>query len=374
MSQKTLRQVAVAVQAGIPVLVVGGPGTGKTSGIYALGKTLNRHTECVIASLREPADFGGLPVVTDHGVKLAAPSWAKRLSAAGNGILFIDEISTAPPAVQAALLRVCLREPDGTNIVGEEVISGLSVVAAMNPADEAAGGWELSAPLSNRFCQLTWGVNATEYVTGMMEGFPVPTFPVLPEGWEANIREARLLIASFIQHKQTSLYACPKDDASRGKPWPSPRSWTMAATLAAACKASGAGQEIELPLIAGCVGDGPALEFVNWRDALDLPDPEALLKNPDAFVVPDRGDKAYTVLASVASATVNDMSKPRFLAAWQIFKMAADAGKKDLAAASVRTLAKAASKQGYMGDAKVREAIVKYLVPFTDILKQAGLY
>lgn len=374
MSQKAIRAVAVAIQAGIPVLVEGGPGTGKTSAINALGKALNRPTECVIASLREPADFGGLPVVTDHGVRLAAPAWAKRLAAAGNGILFIDEISTAAPAVQAALLRVCLKEPDGTNVVGEEVITGLSVVAAMNPADQAAGGWELSPPLSNRFCHLPWNVNVGEYVNGMMEGFPMPQFPILPDNWQENIREARLLVASFIQHKQTALYNCPKDDASAGKPWPSPRSWTMAATLSAACKAARAGQEVELPLISGCVGDGAALEFVNWRDALDLPDPEVLLKNPEKFVVPDRGDKAYTILASVASATVNNMSKPRFTAAWQIFKIAADAGKKDLAAASVRSLAKAATNQGYMGDAKVRALILQYLAPFTDILKQAGLY
>jgi MoxR-like ATPases len=376
-SQKTLKAIAVAVQAGVPTVTWGGPGVGKTSGINALGKALNRPVETVIASLREPSDFGGLPILTESGVKLSPPAWAVRLSEAGNGILFVDEISTAAPAVQAALLRVCLseeREGEQVNMVGELAIKGLAIVAAANPPDQAAGGWEMSPPLSNRFCHLTWNLNVGEYVQGMFEGFPAPSFPILPANWNEGIRQARVEIASFIQHKQTLLYACPKNDSDAGKPWPSPRSWTMAATLSAAAKASNAGPEVELPLISGCVGEGPALEFINWRDSLDLPNPEELLANPDSFVVPDRGDKVYTILASVASAAVSDMTKARFLAAWQIFKMAADAGKKDLAAAAVRTLAKAATQQGYMADAKVRTQVVAYLVPFVEILKQAGLY
>lgn len=370
MSQKALRAIAVAVQANVPVLTTGGPGVGKTSGLVALGRQLNLHPEIVIASLREPADFAGLPVITDDGVILAAPSWAKRLVKATEGLLFIDEISTAPPAVQAALLRVIL-----DRVVGDLPLpEGIRVVAAMNPPDQAAGGWELSMPLANRFCHIPWSLNVAEWVEGMQQGFPDVTFPRLPDGWESSIREANLMVSSFIQHKQTLLYACPKNDSEGGKPWPSPRSWTMAARLSAACQASNAGQDIELPLIAGCIGDGAALEYLNWRNTLDLQNPEDLLRDPTMFVVPERGDKVYTVLASVASAAVNDMTKPRFVNAWAIFKMAADAGKKDMAASAVKTLAKVATQQGYMSDAKVREKILSALAPFVTILKQAGIY
>ena len=370
MSQKALRAIAVGIQANAPILTIGGPGIGKTSGIVSLAKQLDMPYEIVIASLREPADFAGLPVVDNGGVYLAPPSWAKRLHAAGRGLLFLDEISTAAPAVQAALLRVILDRVVGDLPLPKEVC----IVAAMNPADQAAGGWDLSPPLSNRFCHIPWGLNTGEWVDGMMQGFPEISFPKLPGDWQTKERESRLLVASFVQHKQTILYNCPENDSDAGKPWPSPRSWTMAAKLSAACKASNAGQEVELPLLSGCVGDGAALEYVNWRDTLDLPDPEMLLANPDKFVVPNRGDKAYTILASVASAAVNNMTKPRFLAAWVIFKRAADAGKKDLAAAAVRTLAHAATQHGYMSDAKVRTQILSDLQPFIAILKQAGLF
>ena len=37
-------------------------------------------------------------------------------------------------------------------------------------------------------------------------------------------------------------------------------------------------------LVRGSVGDGPGVEFLSWMTEMDLPDPEAVLANPDAFV------------------------------------------------------------------------------------------
>ena len=42
--------------------------------------------------------------VQDTGVELAAPAWAVRLAGVDDGYLFLDELTTAPPAVQAAVL------------------------------------------------------------------------------------------------------------------------------------------------------------------------------------------------------------------------------------------------------------------------------
>ena len=89
--------LALALQAGVPVLAWGPPGVGKTAVITALADSLSLPLEVVLASIREPADFSGLPVIRDDGVRMEAPSWARRLAEAGR-ILFLDEISTAPPA------------------------------------------------------------------------------------------------------------------------------------------------------------------------------------------------------------------------------------------------------------------------------------
>src|SRR4051794_938739 len=101
--------LGTAVAARVPVLLWGAPGTGKTSAIRAMAAAMGWACETVIAPIREPSDFAGLPIVVDGAVRFAAPTWARRLTEpSGPAVLFLDEISTAPPAVQAALLRVVL--------------------------------------------------------------------------------------------------------------------------------------------------------------------------------------------------------------------------------------------------------------------------
>jgi hypothetical protein len=144
--------LGVAVAARVPVLLWGAPGTGKTSAIRAMAEAMGLPCETVIASIREPSDFAGLPVVTGDVVRFAPPLWATRLAEAGTGVLFLDELSTAPPAVQAALLRVVLERTVGDLTLPDDV----AVVAAANPPEQAADGWDLSAPLANRLCHLSW--------------------------------------------------------------------------------------------------------------------------------------------------------------------------------------------------------------------------
>jgi MoxR-like ATPase len=154
--------------------------------------------ETVISSIREPSDFAGLPVVTrpadgaaGHAdgarVDFAPPRWATRLAGADRGVLFFDEVSTAPPAVQAALLRVVLERTVGDLTLPE----GVAVVAAANPPEQAADGWDLSAPLANRFCHLGWPVDARTVADGFAGGWPAPVPPELPTEWDRKVGVGR---------------------------------------------------------------------------------------------------------------------------------------------------------------------------------------
>src|SRR4051794_31753804 len=175
-AQTAIEALGVAVAARVPVLVWGAPGTGKTSAIRAMALEMDLACETVIASIREPSDFAGLPVVHDGQVVFAPPRWASRLAQEERGILFLDEISTAPPAVQAALLRVVLER-----VVGDLALpDGIVVIAAANPPEMAADGWDLSAPLANRFCHVDWPVEAQAFAEGLSGGWGAPPVPHLP--------------------------------------------------------------------------------------------------------------------------------------------------------------------------------------------------
>ena len=178
-SHNATAALGLAMAARVPALLWGAPGTGKSSVVRAVAQGLGWPCQVVIASIREPSDFAGLPVVSGSGVRFAPPTWATDLAAAGHGVLFLDEISTAPPAVQAALLRVVLERTVGDLRLPDDVV----VVAAANPPEQAADGWDLSAPLANRFCHLDWSIDAVEVAEGFTVGFTVATPPQPGPAW-----------------------------------------------------------------------------------------------------------------------------------------------------------------------------------------------
>ena len=325
--------LAIAVAARVPVLLWGAPGTGKSSVVRDLARAMDWPCEVVIASIREPSDFAGLPVVIDGGVRFAPPSWATNLVESGHGVLFLDEISTAPPAVQAALLRVVLERTVGDISLPDDVV----VVAAANPPDQAADGWDLSAPLANRFCHLDWIVDASSVAAGFVTGFDAPDAADLPTNWVNHIARAKGDVAAFLAIRPGLVSAPPTDRASAGRAWPSPRTWEMTATLLAATRVSDASADVQAALVAGCVGRGPGIEFLSWLSELDLPDPELVLADPTTFEVPDRGDRAYAVLISVASAVASNPTADRWDAAWQVMG-AASQSIPDVAALAARML------------------------------------
>ncbi len=351
--------LTVAIAARVPVLLWGAPGTGKTSTIRALADAAGLPCETVIASIREPSDFAGLPIVVGQGVRFAPPAWAQRLAAAGRGLLFLDELSTAPPAVQAALLRVVLER-----VVGDlDLPADIAVVAAANPPEQAADGWDLSAPLANRLCHLAWDVNPRVVADGLAGGWAAPQVPELTGGWEAEEILARGLVAAFLRARPALACAPPADPASAGRGWPSPRTWEMAARLWGAAGAAGTGDEARSVLVRGSVGDGAGAEFLTWLLEMDLPDPEEVLADPDAFRLPDRADRAYAVLAAVTSAVTAQPSPERWAAGWRVLGIAA-ATAPDVAAAAARVLARHRP-----GDA----ALPPEIHLFAPVLRDAGL-
>jgi hypothetical protein len=362
MSAPVLRAVRAAARARVPVLLWGEPGIGKTAVVESLAAADLAPLEVVVGSLREPSDLNGLPVVGPDGdVSFAPPAWARRLVEAGRGWLFLDELSTSPPAVQAAMLRVCKEGWVGDLRLPDEVVR----VAAANDLRTAADGWQLAPATANRFCHVDVAADLTTWLSGMTVGWDavVPTPGPAPVADEARVRALRARVAAFVRHRPALLHAVPDDPVEAAGPWPSPRTWEyLAATLAHVADDDLDTQRL---LAVGLVGTAAAHELLTWLVHHDLPDPEVLLDDPSRLDVDDRDDRLYAVLGGVVAHVAGGADPERWAAAAAVLGRAAAGRRGDLAAPFVADLLRVRPE-----GARVPAAL---LTAFRPVLEAAGL-
>jgi hypothetical protein len=325
------------VSARIPALLWGNPGEGKTAAVEsAVGS--GWYVETIIITHSEPSDFTGLPVVgLDGTVTFAPPSWAKRLAThSGPSIAFFDEFSTASPALQAAALRPLTHYQIGALQLPRTV----SFVAAANPAEVAAAGWELAAPTASRFVHLDWGMPYEVFAEGLVTGsWPSMQAFDEPLGYDARLALERVLVSSFLRVRESQLSAIPTSAAERGRAFPTPRTWDYAARLSSFARAVGANSDVRRILISGCVGESAAHEYLRWADAQDLIDPELLLADP-ALANFDglRADRVFVILQAVLSSFSRNPTVDRWEAAIDVCARAADQVGIDPAVPVIRAL------------------------------------
>lgn len=299
------------------VIFWGAPGCGKTAAVRAFAARQGRHLEIVVPGIREPSDVLGLPdlreVAGRRATDAAMPAWAARLWAAHDagrpGVLFVDELSTASPAMQAALLGILLE--GGTD--AWSLPPDCWRLAAANPADCSAGGWELSPPAANRLVHRQWTTPAADaWAAALLSGWSRPPETLLDDpavpgilgvvSDPAALGRARALVAGFVRTRPTLLHALPREESARGGAWPSPRSWDAAADCVAAVLSAGGDVAAAGEWVAGCVGEPAALEWSAWARAADLPDPESILRAGGEWTPPARGDVQWATAAALAAA------------------------------------------------------------------------
>ncbi len=326
------------------MLLWGGPGVGKTSVVEQIAAHHGWHLETVIASICDPTDFKGMPRDAGDRTVFSPPEWAMRTAEAGGGVVFLDEISTAPPSVQAALLRPVL-----TGIVGDlELPAGTRFVAAANPPSQAADGWDLSAPLANRFVHLEWETPASVISAGFVYGFGSITVPDIHEAVAAEaVTSAMRSVGAFLTARSDLCHKMPDRSAERGMAWPSPRSWETGARLLGYAAAAHVKSGVRQKLLAGSVGLSAAREYLAWERALDLPDVEAALAAGGTIELPATPDKIVAVCGSLAAAVLGDPTQERCEAAVNgVLVAVADAGHIDLATVALRRVASVVASSG----------------------------
>ncbi|MEI7591403.1 MAG: hypothetical protein WCJ49_08880, partial [Deltaproteobacteria bacterium] len=170
----------------------------------------------------------------------------------------------------------------------------------------------------------------------------------------------RGLVSAYLSTRPTSLLVFPENEANRSKAWPSPRSWDHASRVMAACATT----EEAIPLVVGCIGEGEGISFFNWLKSMDLPTPQEVLNNPDAFEVPSRSDKTFAILSNLVPFVKNNFEKKFWDAAWKVIGKVCDAKQPDVAAVYAIRLA-----QGMKPEWGFPPAFIKFRHLFEGISK-----
>lgn len=244
------------------VMMWGAPGIGKSSVVKAVAESNEMEMVDLRLNQLAPTDIRGLPYVDEGLARFAPPNFLPR---SGNGILFLDEINLAAPAVMATALQLVLDRKVGDYTVPE----GWFIVAAGNRVEDRAAVSQMPAPLTNRFIHFTVEADLNSWKEYALT---------------SGVKEE---IISFLNFRPNLLHNFNKNAIA----WPSPRSWDFASDL----------MKIGLP-VDSAVGEGAAAEFKSFVKLYSkLPDVEKVLAGDKSVKMP----KEPSVLFAITGALVS---------------------------------------------------------------------
>ncbi len=265
------------------VMLWGPPGVGKSQAIRQVAKEIGENTgkRVSVVDVRlllfNPIDLRGIPVANEDRT-LAV--WLKPKIFEMDGgrdvvnILFMDEISAAPPSVQAAAYQIALDRTVGEHRLPDNCI----VVAAGNRTTDKSVAYKMPKALANRLMH-----------------FEVKTQFQSWKRWaiERNIHEK---VIAFLSFRQDYLFAF--DGAKEDVAFATPRTWEMVSdVLNNVCKEVSA----VYPLVAGLIGTGMASELQSWEKVWgELPPIEEIFAGK-TYPVPKNTAALYALISSMVA-------------------------------------------------------------------------
>lgn len=238
-----------------PIFLWGPPGIGKSDIVHQIGDDLNAHVIDVRLSLWEPTDIKGIPYFDSNDSKMV---WAPPVELPDaafaakheNIILFLDEMNSAAPSVQAAAYQLILNRKVGTYTLPDNVF----IVAAGNREADKGVTYRMPAPLANRFIHLEMRVDFDNWFD-----------------W-ATMNRVHKDVVGFLTFSKKDLYDFDPKSASRS--FATPRSWSFVSELLEDDLDDGTTTD----LVAGAIGEGLAVKFMAHRKvASSMPDPTDIL-------------------------------------------------------------------------------------------------
>lgn len=267
------------------LFLLGPSGVGKSDAVREAAQNLGVQYACEfpVLDLRlsqmEPPDFSGVPSVKEGRTVMNPPAWLP-MDPDSRGILLLDEITSAPPVMQAAAYQVALDRAMGH----VKLPDGWMVMTAGNRASDRGVTYPLAAPLLARMTL----INVESSLDGFID--------------YCSTRLVRPEVIAFV--KSRGEYLNERDetinakigDLPLGKPFATQRGWTTAAQYYL-----DEAPEARLELLRGSVGDRAATDLEAFlRIWQSMPSIDLIFSDPDSVPTPSDAATRYAVTVGVA--------------------------------------------------------------------------
>ena len=265
------------------VMLWGPPGVGKSQGVRQLSRDIGIQTgkKVIVTDVRlllfNPIDLRGIPTSnTDKTLAIWLKPKIFDMDESSDiiNILFLDEISAAPPSVQSAAYQITLDRVIGEHRLPDNCI----VIAAGNRVTDKSVAYAMPKALANRLCH----IEITDDFSSWKEW-------AIAKGINEKVLGFLSFRPSFLM-----MFDTAKDELA----FATPRSWEMVSNVL-----NYASNDIEKcqALISGCIGVGAAVEFRIWCNVYDkLPDIEEIFDGK-CTQIPQSTDVMYAVISSMVS-------------------------------------------------------------------------
>lgn len=274
------------------LFLLGPAGIGKSQVVFQASSYLQdkvddwRGVVDIRLSQMEPTDLRGIPAA-DMANKIATWCRFDTLPQDGCGIIFLDEITSAPQSIQAAAYQLVLTPEDFG------VPEGWMIIAAGNQKSDRGVTYNIGGPLLNRFNQVE--------VVSVLEDFEE----------HAITQDIRPEVLSFLRDRPDYLH---KFEPTGGeiKPFPTPRSWFAVSDMLSL----NLPEEVRPELIKGDVGEEAGIAFeAHLRVYGEMPRIDDILEGK-ATEVPEK----LNVLYCVAMGLATRLDKSNFDNAWKFLQ------------------------------------------------------
>lgn len=253
--KKAARALRHAMMKMRPVFLWGQPGIGKSDVVQQIADSLNAPMIDIRLSLWDPTDIKGIPYFNSNINKMV---WGEPnelpdeafASQHDHVVLFLDEMNSAAPNVQAAAYQLILNRRVGEYYLPDNVM----IVAAGNRESDKGVTFRMPAPLANRFIHL-------EMTHSFDDWFE----------WAVH-NSIHKDVVGYLQFSKGDLNNFDPKSGSRS--FATPRSWSFVSELLD----DGIDDSILTDLVSGAIGEGLAIKFMAHRKiAANMPNPTDIL-------------------------------------------------------------------------------------------------